>query len=177
TPISWHLLNPDDGRPLLYDLEYSNDHFENYLTVQAGINDTLFYWNNPPLENGDTCWFRVKGYSTDTTLVNYSESSKAFVYMAENTAIHDPELNNPESSPFRLYPNPANEVLNIEFSLEPHSFQYQIYDLVGKKLSESSRHITGKRSMLSIKNLTPGTYIIRFSIDAEEFSATFRVQQ
>lgn len=177
TPISWHLLNPDDGRPLRYDLEYSRDHFENYLTVQSGINDTLFYWNNPPLVPGDSCWFRVKGYSIDTTLVSYSSSSQAFIYVSENTAISRSELQNPESSPFRLYPNPAGKVLNIDFNRESHSFHYQIFDLTGKKISESFQAIGGRFATISLEHMTPGSYILRLWMNSEEFSAIFQVHE
>ena len=177
SPISWHLSNPDDGRPLLYDLEYRTDLFENYLNVQSGISDTLFYWNSPPLATGDSCWFRVKGYSIDTTLMSYSSGSQPFIYMPENTSTTHPELENTEPSPFRLFPNPARKVMNIEFNQELHSFRYQICDLTGKKLSESFQTIGGRSLNISIKNLAPGSYILRISMDSEEFSAIFQVHE
>lgn len=175
TPISWHIQNPDDGRTLIYDLEYRADPSEDFQIVESGISDTLYYWDNPPVEVGENIWFRVKGYTNDTTLYAYSPSA---FYTPENedpTVSVDPRTQN--ASIFKLYPNPAKEVLTIEFQKELDSFQYQILDMSGKVVFQSEKSLSGKGRTLITGHMIPGTYILRVQVDSQVYSKSFQVQQ
>ncbi len=174
-PVSWHLNNPDEGRPLFYDLDYSLDNFETALTVRSGISDTLFTWEDPPLANGDSCWFRVRGYSVDTTLFSDSPVSGPVLYAPENTGAVDYELNHNGISAFIVFPNPANHLLNLEFARDPHFFSYQVCDLSGRIILGSYQTIQGKTATIPIDQLKAGSYIIRIQVDSVKSSALFQV--
>ncbi len=173
TPISWYVLNPDDGRTLIYDLEYRADPSEDFQIVQSGISDTLFYWDNPPINTGDNIWFRVKGYTHDTTLSAYSPIA---FYSPEN---EDPTVSIEQrfqEKSFSLYPNPTSDILNIKFEKEMSSFNFQILDITGKVLKAANRPMSGNRARLFVGNLEAGSYILRISVDSRFTAATFQVQ-
>lgn len=174
TPISWQLLNPDDGLTLLYDLEYRTKNSGNFQTVSDQISDTLIYWENPPVEAGDTIWFRVKGYSMDSTLSSYTP---AVFCLPENQIDTLVGLNRQVTKFFRLYPNPARDILNIELHAANQSFRYKILDLSGKVVSQSDQKITGRRCALFIGDLPPGSYVLSISTKNDLSSAIFHIQK
>lgn len=67
-PLEWKLNNPDDGSPLQYDLEYSDDDQITYRSIVLGISDTSFKWDTKKITNSDSIWLRLTGKSVDGTL-------------------------------------------------------------------------------------------------------------
>jgi len=65
-------------------------------------------------------------------------------------------LNYNEFFTFKLYPNPASDFININTLLE--DFKVEIFDLLGKKISEYHN-----LKILDLKELDKGTYIIKIS--------------
>jgi len=106
-PVIWQLLNSDDGRPVLFDLELSIDSCITYEPIEQGLIDTLYYWDISGIEEGTVCWLKVIGYSIDSTLVGFDETDTSFVIGA--TSIDEYETVIPGK--FYLsqnYPNPFN---------------------------------------------------------------------
>ena len=174
-PISWHLDNPDDGRPLRYDLEYSTNQGESYQLVQAGLDDTICIWKDPPLTQGDTCWFRVKGYSIDTTLMAHSDISGAFVYVSESTSTAQ-NVGEAPALPFILFPNPSGKFVNILFKEPPSPFRYQVFDLAGRMLFGSGE-IIEREITLPTDALRPGFYVIHVWLGQVSYAAQFQVSE
>ncbi|MCD4709618.1 MAG: T9SS type A sorting domain-containing protein, partial [Bacteroidales bacterium] len=153
-PIQWEVQNPDDGRPLLFDLTYSITGEGPWSTIATEINDTLFYWNNPPFVNEDSCWFRVEGYTAHKTLQGSVISTGAIIYNDQYTAIDPPDELIIEISSPTIYPNPAGDMLWIHPSGEGYQ-SYSVLDLTGRILLEGS--VTGEG--IDIKNLEGGVYL------------------
>jgi|GEM_PF-2349296 len=61
---------------------------------------------------------------------------------------------------FNLFPNPSNELLNLEFQRPVGEYDYQIMDLSGKILQGEDR-FTG--NLIEIGDLSPGIYILQVS--------------
>ena len=57
---------------------------------------------------------------------------------------------------FRIFPNPANDLINLTTQLE--HFKVEIFDLLGKKLFESYN-----LKIIDITNYDKGTYLLKVS--------------
>ena len=65
-------------------------------------------------------------------------------------------LNDNFITDFRLYPNPANDLINLDTQLE--NFKIEIFDLLGKKLFESHN-----LKIIDVNNYDKGTYLLKVS--------------
>jgi len=155
-PIQWEVLNPDEGRPLLFDLSYSSDEGSSWIPVSEGISDTLYYWNDHPLVNGDSCLLRVDGYTSDHSLKGSDTSEWATHYNDQYTSIVPVNTDILSQSYLWVYPNPAGESLRVRTG-DPGEILYQIRDLTGRLLDE--RINTG--GAIRIGNLKRGIYLIQ----------------
>lgn len=158
-PIQWILENPDDGRPLVYDLAFSSDQGSFWIPISEGISDTLFYWNNHPLVNGDSCLFRVEGYTADTTLQG--------VFTASTHTLFDDQYNQSNEEAllaFHIYPNPVKNTLWIgwdsDFPGMGDVISFQIRDLAGRTMIRGSL----LSLEIDVSKLSSGVYTITLQI-------------
>ena len=154
-PIRWKLENPDDGRPLSFDLAYSIDLGTSWIPISEGLSDTLFYWNNHPFVNGDSCLFRVEGYTVDLTLLGITEVSTYTHYDDQYThTIVEP------APVFHFYPNPVLNTLRIEGNRESLALRdklsFQVLDLTGRQLI----HGILSSGEVDVSMLNKGVYVI-----------------
>ncbi len=143
-PFYWNLNNPDDGNPLFYKLEYSNNNQQSYTLIVDGISDTSYIWNTNQFSNGDTFWLKLSGYSIDGTLVG--STTKQFTY--DNTV----GLSEQVKALVFCYPNPARESIRIKAE---DIQKIEIIDSNGKLIR------TEKRKIINVKNLKRGSYIVK----------------
>jgi len=61
----------------------------------------------------------------------------------------------------RVYPNPVIDQLLIETSNCHQAGELMIYDLFGHEISRHT--VTGARIVVSLRNLDPGIYIVKFA--------------
>ena len=72
-----------------------------------------------------------------------------------------------ETNDFKIYPNPTNDLININ-SNNNHSFtSVKVYDLSGKMLIESSDN------KISVSNLSSGVYLLRIMTETGEITKKF----
>ncbi|WP_248723473.1 lipocalin-like domain-containing protein [Seonamhaeicola sp. ML3] len=148
--ISWQVNNPDDGRPLKYDLEYSIDNQATFIPIASGLTDTFFSWNGAGTNNADTIWFRVKGYSLDNTL-----SGEVISTASSSVTLSNFILN---KDLFSVHPNPAKDNLFIEFG-ENISGKIEILDVNGRSISNF--YTNAKRNHnLNLETLSNGLYFL-----------------
>ncbi len=74
-----------------------------------------------------------------------------------------------EKAGFRLYPNPANDVLNIETPMNVK--EILIFDLSGKLVMQFAKPAT--TTEVDVSGFMPGTYILRLTTDKEVFTSKF----
>ncbi|MBR9997776.1 MAG: T9SS type A sorting domain-containing protein [Cyclobacteriaceae bacterium] len=173
-PISWRLQNPDDGRPLKYNLECSTDNRQTFFKVGEALTDTSFYWNEPDLMEGDSCWFRITAFSIDSVLIKSVVSNSPSAYNPNLTAIGSGKEGKAKWM-IKIYPNPANEKLIIDLP-EIHPFiSMQIVTDLGQIISEMN---STEESHMEIEtgNLPAGVYLIRFFSPEETISSRFLIR-
>lgn len=160
-PITWDLNNPDDGRPVLYDLEYSIDNQNTFLPIVNDLSEPTYMWNNPPISEGDEVWFKITAKSIDGVLTNTIVSASA------STATLKAPSFNPNG--VKLYPNPVDDIMTLAFKQPLNSLQYEIIDSKGRLvLSKASKNVVVEN--IDTTNFSQGVYFIRvFSESIEDF--------
>ena len=148
-PVSWQIINPDDGNPVTYNLEYSIDSKATFNSIAKGITDTFYLWNNPVVKNGDKIWFKITALSVDNklqgTAISKSESS---------VAITD-EVN----QKIKLFPNPVDGNLFLEPGFQMDNPSGKIIDVNGRVVYRiKSNSILNK---IEVDYLQPGVYFLR----------------
>lgn len=105
-PLSWNVSNPDEGNPILYEIQVGYD-ADKYVKVLSGINDTFFYWN-PSVFSGNTDFYvRILGYSIDSTLT--SMATEHYTYEPVNTE----------------YSGCLGQDINLSLELDSNYYHYQ----------------------------------------------------
>ena len=110
-PVTWQLLNPDDGRPVYYDVEISLNNSPDYEVVAQYLTDTSFYWDNTGIEPGTPFRIRVKGTSIDSTLYGSDSTSQALY-----TGISGERTGHPAKKAV-IYPNPADDHFMLSLNI------------------------------------------------------------
>jgi photosystem II stability/assembly factor-like uncharacterized protein len=72
----------------------------------------------------------------------------------------------------KIYPNPANNLINIEFRSDADKVHFQINDLAGKLIKEGNFN-PQVNSTIDISNLTPGHYCLKITAGQKTFSNNF----
>jgi len=166
-PITWTVNDPDQGRPLLFDLEYSTNQGGTWLPVVVELTDTFYHWNDTPLLHGDSCLFKVTGYTADHVLEGMFENSMHTLYNDQYSSV------NQEWDPsFRVYPNPAGNFLAIQWEAGPPDrgeISYQVIDYLGRQALRGILS-TGE---IDVGPLTKGLYLIILKAPGGTVSQTF----
>jgi len=163
-PISWSLINQDDGRPVTYDLEYSIDNQLTFLPIVQGLSATSYLWNNPPIDEGDDVWFKIIASSVDGVLTSETistSSSSATLSYADYY-----------SNGFRIYPNPVRDLVTIEFNRNVTNLKLEIIDINGKVLFRTE-NIQGESQHIDLSLLSQGMYFMR--VHSDELNDFIRV--
>ncbi|MEN8204249.1 MAG: lipocalin-like domain-containing protein [Bacteroidota bacterium] len=161
-PITWHLQDPNDGRQVIYNLEYSLKRDGIFSMIEYGLEDTTYLWQDPPLISGDSIWFKLTAYSVDSTLLS-TIISDGLIYHPEGTGIRDLSYDSEELA-LILYPNPATDKLYFESELDLSDQSYQIIDYTGRQVSGGVLSNQVLSSGIDIHELANGLYFIRIEL-------------
>ncbi|MCB9285134.1 MAG: T9SS type A sorting domain-containing protein [Lewinellaceae bacterium] len=146
-PISWSLLNPDDGRAVYYDVAVSNDDKTTWTTIAEGLTETEFLWNATGWPGDSLYWFRITGSSIDGILSGTAETETAFSILSGTVAL-------PAAPIVRIFPNPASGRVVIQ-SDEGQWLEVRLHDASGQFL----RKVAGVSPLkLDLQNLAEGIY-------------------
>ena len=77
----------------------------------------------------------------------------------ENVSIKDDKIS------IDIYPNPVNDILNIDFSVLPSNSQINIFDLNGRLII--SENLFSENNTISVKNIESGVYLIELTNDSQ----------
>ena len=162
-PITWTLNNPDDGRSVFYDLEYSTDNQTNFNSIAVNLASTSYLWENPPISNGDEVWFKITAHSIDGVLTN--------TVVSANSSTATLSLNETALDVIKSYPNPVNDKFTIEFGSVIQG-TYAIVDMKGSIIFSSE--IDHLQTLdISTQALKTGVYFV--SIETQKGSANLRI--
>jgi hypothetical protein len=79
-----------------------------------------------------------------------------------------------------VYPNPADDMLNLTFTLDESAMvRYEVYDISGKLiLAESNAENQGLvRSSLDVNELSTGMYLLNIIVDEQVVTKRFDIQK
>ena len=124
-PVSWQLLNPDEGRPVTYDLAYSINDKVNFNQLATGITDTFFVWNAAGLAGGEKIWFKITARSVDGKLTGSAISKSAYSV----------NLGQLDDEKIKLYPNPVVDNLFFQPAFMLDNPVCKIIDANGRVLT------------------------------------------
>lgn len=156
-PVSWQLLNPDDGRPVYYDVEISLNENPEYETVAQHITDTVFFWDNSGIDPGTPFRVKVKGYSIDSTLSGSDSTSQALF-----TGIPDPSRDY-ISEQTLVYPNPAEDHFIIDGVNKPMSNLVLTLTNSQGRAVRIIENVNGNAVRIKRGNLPSGIYFYKIS--------------
>ncbi len=152
---------PDNGKNILEwntASEINNDHFEiqrfddskKWNTIgeilgHGTTNEKQFYsFTDASIQNAGIAYYRLKQ-------VDYNGK---FEYSEIRRVSNEKQINN-----IKVYPNPANDVLNISFANDEEDKKISIFDMQGICVYSSENAIFNKA--IDIKSLGSGMYILK----------------
>jgi len=148
SPIEWQLINPDDGNPLTYDIEYSIDNKVTFIPLAEGLSDTSYQWNNSGLHHGDKIWFKITAHSIDDKLqgsvINSSSSSVVI---------------NPDTIKIKIYPNPVGDNLFLKPAFQMNNPVCKIIDVNGRVMQEFKSNTISNN--INVTFLSAGVYFFK----------------
>ena len=148
-PVSWQLMNPDDGNPVTYNIDFSTDDKATFNSIAQGITDTFYQWQNPVVKNGDNIWFKITAVSVDGKLQGAAISNSASSVMLADAA----------KQKIKLFPNPVDGNLFIEPAFEMNNPVCKIIDVNGREvLALKSNSMTNK---VDVSILQKGVYFLK----------------
>jgi hypothetical protein len=121
-----------------------------------------------PVENGETYWIEWDDRWSQTTFDWYIDFA---------TGIEDLEA---ADSGVSVYPNPAQDVINLTFSLDESGLVgYEVYNLSGQIiLSQSRQEAKGiVRKKMEIEELSSGIYFLKIRVHDQQVMKRFDVQR
>jgi predicted secreted hydrolase len=154
-PIAWVVNNPDDGRPLLFDLEYSTDN-SIFTPIATGLTTNNYTWDGTGINNGDAVWFKVKSYSVDNSLTSEVVSSSSFL-----ASLSSLDLN---SKNIRVYPNPVKNEITLEFQMPLVNSTFLIMDINGRLISTKNADNTLIQK-IDTQFISKGIYFLHIKSD------------
>jgi len=146
--LTWQNSNPDDGNPLLYDLEYKIGYKGDFVPIIRQITDTFYTWNPVGLSDQTNIRIKVTGYSVDSTLSDFS-----IITLNPNA------VERIEKKALLIYPNPSKG----EFTVEGNAIhKIEIYNISGNLIYTS---IPGdSKHSVSLYAQPKGIYFVKIII-------------
>ncbi len=142
-----------------FELTPDNEIVWEYVTPRNGVNpatqgDTLMINNN--------LTFRMKRIPTDYEAFDGRDlTPQGYLELEPNLDFCDDIINDVvEISQYdlKIYPNPASDILTIEWEKGGKEVGFKVYDLVGRKIEDMTA--TGGRKFLDISGWENGMYIV-----------------
>jgi len=146
-PIKWQLLNPDEGRPVSYDVEYSINDKATFNSITTGLTDTFFLWKDAPVVIGDKIWFKITASSVDKKLKGIAMSELASTVSSDISEM------------ITIYPNPVTNFFQINPALNNGTQRVEVIDAAGKIVKVFSDVSSNE---FYVEHLNPGVYFARF---------------
>lgn len=126
--------------------EYSDD-------VNMNFSGGAYYGLILKQAAGETIYFKITAEDNEGLTSNYEGSYE----ISQSNSINKDEIVN-----LKLYPNPTNGILNIEFSKSENLNSISIYNLIGEMLLEIS-DLNKPSCTVNLSSFPKGIYIIKIS--------------
>ena len=156
-------LNFEEGDKLIYEaILDDNSDLPSWLVFN---NYTGVFNGTPANEDIGTITIKIIAYDifseSDSTTFNLT------VNYTENTTRNE-EINNITLNDIRIYPNPANQFINIEIPLECSDCNIELINILGKSILNQNNLNTGT-NQINFGELDEGIYIIKIEADKAKY--------
>ena len=134
-------------------------------TLNAGADYSSYTWNDTvgirTHEAGSGGWYKLEVTDIHSC---YAVDS---VFIANNTSIGDAIF--PDAG-LKVYPNPANNLLHIEFeSADDEVLYLELFDALGRKIhAKEYHHVKGIIETLDVSNIPKGIIYLRIRQDEQQ---------
>ncbi len=130
--ISWQIENPDDGRPLFFDLFLINDSTRTAYRLAHHWKDTSFVFDNHRFPVGLRYRIKLVAYSSDSSLTNQTVSPDFALFPVSKGAV----------AVLAPYPNPFSRNVSVAVYVRRHSaskqeaLSFKIFNVLGRLVWE-----------------------------------------
>lgn len=159
---------------------YAMEWTEDYLTFS--IDSIEYYTYNPPIKNSDTWPFDAEFYLLINFAIqgniasNFTQASLEPDYIR----VYQKQLNQSASNTklennIKLFPNPINNVLNIELAYKTdENLKFNIYSIDGRLMkTESIQTNTNIATINNLDDLEKGVYILSYTLNGQILRSKF----
>lgn len=159
---------------------YAMEWTEDYLTFS--VDSIEYYTYNPSIKNSDTWPFDAEFY----LLINFAIQGNIASYFTQASLeldyirVYQKQLiqsasNNKFENKIKLFPNPINNVLNIELTNKTDEYiDFNIYSIEGRLIRSVSILANGNLATINnLDDLEMGTYILSYNLDGNMMRTKF----
>ncbi|MCF1192021.1 T9SS type A sorting domain-containing protein [Mangrovimonas sp. AS39] len=157
SPITWELNNPDDGRPIYYDLSYSVDDQANFLPLVENTTELSYLWESPSISEDDVLYFKLFAYSVDGTLNNEIIAGPFTVNLLSMDEVSFSEV--------KTYPNPVQDTYYLQFPNVVNG-TWQLFDINGRSVSSDAFQEVSLQQ-IPVSSLSKGVYFLKVEVDSK----------
>lgn len=122
-----------------------------------------------------TLTYSAPGYvSKDKTMTvsNYQKHAVNVQLVPDNVLV-----SSVKKHPFQVYPNPADDLINVEMNIDPQQeILMELRDLTGKTIKTLRLNTNEKIASLPIENIPPGIYLIQIQSDQYRYTDKIIIQ-
>lgn len=127
------------------------------ITITGGSGNRSILWNDTQNQTSATATNLLPGeYIATVTDITCSHIVSDTVIVGNSYSIS--EMN---TTVFRIFPNPANNILNIELKENGSAEKIEIYDMLGNVVMQQNISAKGNIANINVANLNNGFYIIK----------------
>ena len=115
---------------------------------------STFFWNSVPVEN------RINDIESHSGVSVFAVGANGAIYT--NQADLASTIDEPQTNPIRVYPNPVSvgEELTIE-NPETSVFSVRLFDIQGKEIASKNKATVYQKTSISTEGLERGVYLIK----------------
>lgn len=128
------------------------------ITITGGSGTHSILWNDTQSQTTATASNLAPGeYIATVTDISCSDIVTDTVIVGNSYNINE----NSNNALFRVYPNPANHILNIELLENNMAENIEIYDMLGNVVMQQNINKNSNMASINVTNLNNGFYIIK----------------
>lgn len=145
-PLKWTIKNPDEGRPLRFDIELTKNNSTEFIA--ENISDTFYFVNSDILKNADNLKFTVTAKSIDELLTGKSVSRN--IVSNHNIKIDD----------FDVYPTLFDRNLTVKSNYFKIGTKITLLSQDGKSVYQKVIDRKTNEINIQTKSLKKGLYLL-----------------
>ena len=173
----WLLISQGHNHTVAIKTNYTLWSWGSGASGQLGLNSSTSY-NTPQQVGTDNIWQKVEAGGDHTvttkngsTLWTFGRNLNGQLGNASNISRFIPtqitcpnlDIDTFNISSFSIYPNPANDVLNIRNKGNLQIDKVLVYDITGKKILEEAKNV----DTIKIQNLQAGLYFLQIESEGK----------